>query len=103
MGSGVNRMMTGSVVGTGSAINVRTVTFRPRKVEILNVGGVCSAVWTDTMADASALKTVDSGAGATDVSLITSNGITPLNNGFTIGADTDLNVSGETIHWVAYQ
>lgn len=103
MGSGVNRMMTGSFTGTGSAINVKTVTFRPRKVEIFNVSGVCMAIWTNTMADASAFKKVDSGAGATDISFITSNGITPLSNGFTLGADTDLNVSGETVHWVAHQ
>lgn len=103
MGSGVNRMMTGSLVGTGSAINVRTVTFRPRKVEIFNVSGVCMAVWTNTMADASALKTVDSGAGATDISFVTSDGITPLSDGFTLGADSDLNASGETVHWVAHQ
>lgn len=36
-----------------------------------------------------------------DAVLLTSNGITPLFNGFTIGADTDINVAAETINWVA--
>jgi len=97
MASGMNRLSVGSVVGTGSAINVTKVGFRPRLVRLYNTGGNCQAFWCSEMADASAQKTVDSGSGTTDISTITSNGITPLANGFTIGADTDLNASGETI------
>lgn len=40
---------------------------------------------------------------AGDAILLSSNGITPLFNGFTIGADTDINVSAETINWVAFK
>jgi len=101
MSSGVSRRKTGAVTGTGSAINVRTVGFRPRRVELLNVGGNAIGRWQDTMADASMQKVVDSGAGATDISLVTSGGITPLSDGFTIGADTDINASGELVHWLA--
>ncbi len=103
MSSGVNRRVTGALSGTGSAIDVKVCGFRPKKVEIYNVTGNCQAVWTDTMADASAQKTVDSGSGTTDMSFITSNGITPLATGFTLGADTDLNVASEIVHWVAWE
>lgn len=46
-----------------------------------------------------ASSTVTAGSG--NAALITSLGITPFFNGFTIGADTDINVSAETINWVA--
>jgi len=102
MGSGVKNRV-GTVIGTGAAIDVRTVGFRPSYVKIMNVTGNCLAEWTAEMADASAQKIVDSGAGTTDVSLITSNGITPLSDGFRIGADADLNVAAEVIRWVALE
>lgn len=97
MGSGVKRMVTGQLIGTGSALNVRTVTFRPSKVELYNEDGVAKAVWTNTMADAAMMKQVTAGT----ISVVTSGGITPLSDGFTLGADTDMNVSGEKVHWVA--
>jgi len=103
MSSGVQRSVNGAVEGTGSAINVRTVGFRPRRVELRNVDGDCMGFWQNDMADASMQKVVDSGAGATDISTVTSDGITPLSDGFTIGADSDLNASGETIMWVAHE
>lgn len=99
MGSGISRVKAGSIYGTGAALSVRNVGFRPRKVEILNVGGLAQLQWTDHMADAAGLKQVTDGT----LSLLTSNGITPLSDGFTLGADTDLNVDGELIHWVAYE
>jgi hypothetical protein len=97
MSSGVNRNMSGAFTGTGAAINVRTVGFRPKRVEIVNRGGVCFAVWFAPMPDASAMKTVTAGT----TSFVTSGGITPLSNGFTLGADTDLNVDGELFYWHA--
>lgn len=103
MGSGVNRCAVGSVTGTGSAIDVKTAGFRPRYVKLLNVGGNCKAEWTVDMADASMQKTVDSGTGTSDISFVTSDGVTPLSTGFKIGADSDLNASGELIHWVAFE
>jgi molecular chaperone DnaK (HSP70) len=56
------------------------------------------------MADASMQKTVDSGSGTTDISLVASaNGITPLSNGFSLGADTDLNVATEIVYYECAQ
>jgi hypothetical protein len=103
MSSGVQKVLTGAVTGTGSAIDVKMVGFRPTIVKLYNVGGNANAVWTRDMADASMQKIVDSGAGATDISLVTSDGITPLASGFRIGADSDLNASGEKIIWEAVE
>ncbi len=99
MGAGVKRVLTGAAYGTGAAKSIRTVGFRPQKVEVFNQSGLCHAVWTESMADASAMKTVTAGT----ITFITSNGVTPLSDGFTLGADTDLNVADELFHWVAYE
>lgn len=99
MSSGVSRVMAGSVVGTGSALSVKTVGFRPKKVELFNATSGDQLEWTQSMADAAGLKRVAAGTG----SFITSNGVTPLGNGFTLGADADVNASGEVVHWVAYE
>lgn len=99
MGSGV-QTVRGSFVGTGSQLDIRTVGFRPRSVRLYNVTGNCQAVWLEGMADAAMQKTVDSGSGTTDVAFVSAtNGITPLSDGFRLGADTDLNVAAETVHY----
>lgn len=97
MGSGRSRQVIGSFTGTGAEIEVRSVGFRPSQVELINVDGVAIARWTAQMADASALKEITDGT----KSFITTDGITPLSNGFKLGADTDLNVDGELVHYVA--
>ncbi len=97
MASGTSRVVRGSVVGTGAALNVRTVGFRPRTVRLLNLDGVAKATWQNTMPDAAMWKVVTAGT----QSYVTSNGITPLADGFQLGADTDLNVAGEVVHWEA--
>lgn len=90
----------GTLAGTGAAITV-DIGFRPRYVKVWNVaaGGLCTLEWTQTMPDAYGFKEVTAGT----KSYITSLGITPLANGFTLGADTDVNVSGETVHFVAFE
>lgn len=85
----------GKVVGTGSALNVTKLGFRPRVVKLYNTGGLVSAVWNSSMPDASAWKELNHASAQR--AYITSDGITPLANGFTIGADSDINVDGEEI------
>lgn len=97
MGSSTTKVMRGSVVGTGSAINVQTVGFRPKSVKLINADSDDEGYWHDHMADDSLFKRVKAGT----ASVVTSAGITPLADGFTFGADADLNVSGETVHWEA--
>lgn len=92
----------GTVEGTGAAINV-SVGFTPAHVMILNEDGLARLEWHTTMTDGHGIKTVTAGT----ISKITSLGITPyagttaLSEGFTIGADTDINVDGETLHYFA--
>jgi hypothetical protein len=100
MSSGVSRVMAGSVNGTGADLDVRTVGFRPRKVELFNEDGLVKAEWTETMADGLAMKAVTAGT----ISMTgAGTGVTPLSDGFRIGADADLNAADEKIHWVAYE
>ena len=94
----VTRIKTGTQNGTGAAISV-VCGFRPRYVKVVNVatGGLCSIEHIDTMAAASGFKGVTAGT----KTFISSNGITLNDFGFTIGADADVNVSGEAIHYIA--
>jgi len=98
MSSGVQITKNGAVTGTGANLDVRTVGFRPRRVELYNVTGLVSAVWTDSMADAAGLKRVTAG----DATVMTA-GVTPLSDGFRIGTDADVNAVGEVVHWVAHE
>lgn len=105
-----SKLKTGTVEGTGSALTV-IIGFEPSWVRVLNIDGLATLEWTDSMADAEGLKEVTAGT----KSFITSDGITPTtvtvaapgpdmpghNAGFIIGADADVNVAAETIHWVA--
>lgn len=96
MGSPAGNVVTGSCVGTGADMNIRTVGFRPKRV-VLNVGGL-DAAWQKTMADDSMYKRLANGTG----SLVTTNGITPLSDGFSLGADTDINAAGAIIHYTVF-
>jgi len=100
MASGVSRVMAGAVLGTGADLDVKTVGFRPKKVELYNETGLVSAVWTSSMADGLALKRVTAGTASMTGAGV---GVTPLADGFRLGADADLNVADEKVHWVAYE
>lgn len=96
-------IITGTVEGTGAAINVET-GFKPSRVEILNEAADISLLWTDTMDDAAGLKTLKAGSQA----FIAANGVTPYagtrgdtSAGFTIGTDS-VNVSGNTLHYTVW-
>ena len=91
MSSGGNRVKTGSFVGTGADLNIDTLGFKPQRVKVINVDGDCFCEWNSEMDDDSAMKTIAAGTTAQ----ITSDGITARTNGFTMGADTDINVDGE--------
>ena len=99
MSSGVQLSKNGAVVGTGALLNVTTVGFRPRRVQLVNDDGLVTGEWNDSMADGDMSKRVTSGT----MTKVTTTGITPLSNGFSIGADTDMNVAGEKVHWVAHE
>lgn len=92
MGSGTQRVITGSVTGTGALLNVTTVGFRPRKVTVQNRTSRIMLEWHSTQPDDSAYKTLAAGTR----SVVTSDAIIPLANGFSIGTDS-INGSGEIL------
>lgn len=80
--------------------------FTPRYVKVFNVTGgstgLISMEWFEGMDDDNGIKTYDEGTSETGITLVSSNGITPASDGFTIGLDSDLNVKAEQLHWIAF-
>lgn len=96
------RISTGTVEGTGSAISVNC-GFIPQKVQAINIDGDTLLEWTADMGAGKGYKILGTGLGA----LVATGGITVSAAtatfiGFTIGADTDLNATAETIIWTAW-
>lgn len=93
------RVATGRYLDTGTvAAYTFTTGFKPRYVKVVNLAASSSSFeWFEGMADASAWKTATNG----DAALVTSNGITVDDRGFTLGLDTDVNVTSEQISWLA--
>lgn len=100
MSSGTQISKNGAANGTGAILDVKTVGFRPRRVELVNATGLVTAVWLDSMTEGRGFKRITAG---TMSQMAAGEGITPLSNGFRIGVDADLNVDGEVIHWVAHE
>lgn len=101
----MNRLRTGTVEGTGAAISV-TLGFIPNYVKLMNIDGIAMLEWTPEIGAGKGLKTADSGTAKCDISYISTGGVTVSAStdtyiGFSIGTDTDINVNGETICWVA--
>lgn len=96
----VNNVAVGRYLDTGTAAAFTLTTgFKPRYVKVvnLNASGDVMLEWFEGMADASAVKTAIDGTR----SVITSLGITVSASGFTVGLDTDLNVTNEQLSWMA--
>ena len=100
MASGGRRVVTGSFKGTGADKEIKTVDFKPTVVRLTKTAGTAAnAVWTESMAEGSMQKTVDDAGGARVTNVTGGTGVTPLASGFKLGADADLNVAGEVVHW----
>lgn len=101
-GEGINRVATGTYLenDTAAAYDVNC-GFKPKFVKLFNEASGDQMEWNDTMANAEGFKRVAAGTG----SMVTSNGVTPLDDGttkgFRIGLDTDLNVVNEQLSWYA--
>lgn len=97
---GVVRHAVGRYLNTSTAAAFDiTCGFKPRVVRVMNLNGSGDVAleWYEGMADASAIKIGIDGAR----SVITSLGITVSEGGFTVGLDTDLNVTNEQLSWEA--
>lgn len=98
MSSTNTRTESGRITGTGTLLTVTTRQgFKPRSVQLWNTDGLVTASWQETMPDDSMVLKVTLG----DMTFPTSDGIIPTDTGFTIGADANLNVAAEVIHWKA--
>ncbi len=92
------QIATGRYLDTGTvAAYTFTLGFKPRYIHVINNTSRDEGFWFEGMADASINKRVAAGTGT----LVTSNGITVSNTGFTFGLDTDLNVSNEQVSFLA--
>lgn len=93
------QMATGSYIDTGTAAAFTlTIGFTPRYVRVVNETDGDKIEWFEGMADAEGLKTTDTGVAAIQTTL----GITPTDKGFTVGLDTDINVTSEQLSWIAF-
>lgn len=100
MSSVTTRTIVGSVIGTGAELTVKPSGGGgyPIKVKLNNSDGLATATWTESMGNTGAMtKRITDG---TMSKVSGSTGITPVFGGFTLGADADINVDGEKIHWV---
>jgi len=114
MASGTGRK-EGSVTGTGTLLEVE-VGFRPRIVKLLNTDGLVSAEWQIGMGprvqnpnspvpelfpeEATQLtykRITDGTLSATAAG----EGVRPTASGFVLGVDTDINVAGEVVQYIA--
>ena len=94
----VTNTAVGSYIDTGTAAAfVITTGFQARYVKVVNEDGDCYYEWFEGMADAEAMKMLTGGTYAK----VTTHGITVSANGFTVGLDTDINVTSQQLSWIA--
>lgn len=97
----VANIAVGSYIDTGTAAAFTITTgFKPRYVRVVNEDGDAFEEWFEGMADAEAMKLIGDTTPVT-YSKITSNGITVSASGFTVGLDTDINVTSQQLSWMA--
>lgn len=88
----------GSYIDTGTAAAFTITTgFKPRYVRVENETSRDGYEWFEGMAAAEAIKHVAAGTRT----IITTLGITVSASGFTVGLDTDVNVTSEQLSWLA--
>lgn len=98
-----SQFAAGTQDGTGASINI-SLGWQPDYVLVQNweATDFGSLLWVKGMADAAAIKQLTStGSLLTTLGISMYAGSTTASKGFTIGADTDVNVSGESITWIA--
>lgn len=92
MASGGTRSLRDSFQTTGSAEDRLIAGFRPVKVTVQSTNGAMF-FWQDDMPDGSAFKTLANGTRT----YVTVNGITPKENGYTLGADAQVNAANQRV------
>ena len=88
----VCRMAVISHIDTGTvAARAFTVGFKPRYVRVYNETDRISEEWFEGMADAEGILRIADGT----ATLITTNGITPADDGFTLGLNTTIYITSK--------
>lgn len=96
--AGVNNVAVGRYLTSSTAAAFKITTgFKPRYVHVINNTSGDEEEFFEGMTDAHAFKKVALGTTAE----ITSLGITPAADGFTVGLDLDINVINEQLSWIA--
>ncbi len=101
MASGSARRAVGSYIGTGALRSIigDKVGFKPRRVTIYRATtGIDMCVITDLMADNSMFQTLGSDGVRT---LVTTQAITLLTTGFSVGTDVQINNDTDTYYYIA--
>lgn len=100
----IGHFATGTITADGSAHN-ESIGFQPSFLIIFNETDPGVYLWTDTMANAEMVKLTD----AVALTFPTTNGISAYagavatsSQGFTIGADSDMNGASDVLHYVAF-
>lgn len=89
--------------GDGSNAVTLDVGFQAKKVEILNYTDAdVEAYWMEGMPDASAVLRIDSGSGTTDLSKVTTAGITVGPKTVTIGTNASLIENAKVYYVLVY-
>lgn len=102
--AGLAQFKVGGYAGTGASLDV-SLGFTPKAVIITGDDATpptqpCIGLHFGHTA-AKGIKVVDSGAGTTDISVMSSNGITLGTKKFTVGTDANLNENGKNYKYVA--
>lgn len=96
----VRNTAVGRYIDTGTVAAFKITTgFKPRYVKVINTDGSGAVMmeWFEGMdADDGILTGIDGAR-----SLVTSNGITIAEDGFTVGLNTDLVYTSEQLSWMA--
>lgn len=90
--------VSGEEVGIASALTV-SLDFQPARLDVFNKTTNTWYIWIPPHGAAGATKAVDSGAGTTDISTVTSNGVTVGNAGFILG--TGVQTTSDVVFWFA--
>ena len=97
----VANIAVGSYIDTGTAAAFKITTgFQPRYVKVVNEDGDASEEWFEGMADAESMKWIGDTSPAV-LAKMTTHGITVAADGFTVGLDTDVNVTSQQLSWIA--
>jgi hypothetical protein len=96
MASGGALVAVGGIIGTGAALSVEKIGWKPRAVILINVDDPAIAVHIEGMDDDSEFLHTDGTS-----SVETSGAITLTNDGFDLGTGADMNTDGEQVFYLA--